>query len=504
MIGKILKKIMFPGNRLTQRAVSSSIWLGISRISNRVLSFIRTVILARLLSPQDFGLFGIALIILSALQTFSQPGTGEALIQKKNDIRAYLDIAWTIKIIRGFLLAIILFVLSPFFANFFHEPKAIALFHIIGWSLIIGGLGNQGVIYFVKDLEFHKQFVYEIIPTCVDFIVSIILVFTLRNAFALAYGYLSGIIVLSAASYFLHPYRPKFVFDLKKIRELARFGRWVWGYTVMSFLLTQGIGFFIGKVLGATVLGLYQMAMKLTSVVTTELSSVFGSIGFSLYSKLQDNTTKLREGYSKLLKINCFIITPSTFFLFANSKQLTAVVLGEKWLSLPGLINLLSFYGLIASISAINNTVFKSIGRPDITSKIQFVKLFFISSSIFLISSNWGIYGITALILSVELMGLPFEFILLAKRLNIGLLFYTKILIMPVLSSFLMLVGLKLLSSIFFMANAGIVFLTGTFIICILQYFAFTMLLDKVFNYGINRLFDRQFINKLLDIQPGY
>jgi len=226
---RLVHFLLHPGERLSQRVVHAGFWAFALRITDRLFGLARTIVLARVLSPNDFGLFGISLLALSALNTFSQTGFQAALVQKKGNIKPYLDTAWTVQVIRGFVLAGILFGIAPYVASFFGEPMAAPLLRVLGLSAVFQGLTNIGVVYFQKELEFHKRFIYMFSGTLADLGVAIPAALILRNAWALVFGLLAGNLVRMTVSYFIHPYRPRVWLDGPKVKELYTFGKWILG-----------------------------------------------------------------------------------------------------------------------------------------------------------------------------------------------------------------------------------------------------------------------------------
>ena len=137
---------------LSSRVVRGGAWIFSLRITNRGLGFVRTIILARLLVPEDFGLLGIAMLAISTLDAFSQTGFQSALIQRKGNVRAYLDVAWTVLAVRGVVLFLMLFAAAPMAAKFFHSPQATAVIMVIAINMLLTGFGNIGVVFFQKEL----------------------------------------------------------------------------------------------------------------------------------------------------------------------------------------------------------------------------------------------------------------------------------------------------------------------------------------------------------------
>ena len=225
---KIIKNkitsLLKPGKSLSQKVVRGTFWVMAFKVIERILRLARTIIVARLLSPSDFGLFGLACLSMNILQTFSETGMKTALIQKKGKTEEFLDTAWTINLIRNTLLFSILFFGAPLFARFFNNLSAIPLIRIVGLTMLASGLSNIGTVYFVKDLDFRKEFILQISNTLAYVIITIPLAFILRNAWAIVWGFLGGSIIKCIVSYIVHPYRPKLRIEFPKAKELLTFG----------------------------------------------------------------------------------------------------------------------------------------------------------------------------------------------------------------------------------------------------------------------------------------
>ena len=147
---------------LTSRVVKGGAWVFAGKMAGRGLQLVKMVVLARLLVPEDFGLFGIVMLALAAMETFTQTGFHTALIQKKDDIEQYLDTAWTVQVVRGLVLAAALFLSAPLFAWFFDEPRVVPLLQALSAIEVLRGLSNIGTVYFEKELEFRKQVTYQV------------------------------------------------------------------------------------------------------------------------------------------------------------------------------------------------------------------------------------------------------------------------------------------------------------------------------------------------------
>jgi len=462
------------------------VWVFSLRILNRGLGFIRTIILARLLAPEDFGLLGIAMLAISTLETFSQTGFQAALIQKNEDIESYLDTAWTVSAIRGLMLFLILFFAAPSIAEFFNSPQATLIIRVIAVSTLLSGLRNIGIIFFRKELEFNKQFFYEFSATIVDLGVAVTLAFLLRNVWALVWGGLAANFVRLFMSYIIQPYRPRIGFEKERFLGLFGFGRWVLGSSILIFLITQGDDIFLGKMLGVTALGLYQMAYLISNLPATEITHVISQVTFPAYSKLQDDLPKLRESYLKVLQITIFISAPVTGGIFILAPEFTEIFLGDKWMPMVPAMQLLCMSGLARSFGATTGPLFHSIGQPKILTNLAMLQLLILAVIIYPLTKQWELVGISVAVVIPNVITqllAAFEVINIVKARCFDFLMF---LLLPLTAT------LGMISSILFFINLSEISLSS-FLICIflgvISYIAIIYILDLFYSSRYKTIF---------------
>ena len=436
---------MKPEASLSQRVTKGGLWVFALRMLENVLRLMKLVIVARLLAPHDFGLFGIALLAMSALETFSQTGFQTALVQKKGDIAPYLNNAWTVSIIRGIFLFIILFLGAPYIALFFSNPKASPIIQVIGASLLVGGFTNSGIVYLQKELKFNKQFLYRLSTTIADFVVVLAAALILRNVWALVFGMLAGSFAGVAASYMIHPYRPHFTLDIEKSRELFGFGKWVFGSAVLVFLITQGDDAFVGKFLGVTMLGFYQMAYRISNMPATEITHVISQVTFPAYSKIQDDLPRLREAYLRVLQFTAFLSFPISGLIFVLAPDFTKLFLGEKWLPIVPAMQVLCLFGLVRSFGATTGPLFHGVGAPKILTNLAMFQLLLLAAIIYPLTVQWGLIGTSIAVLSPNIIT---QLIAARKVIHIikaRVLNFTMLLIIPIIGTSIMIIAILLL-----------------------------------------------------------
>ncbi len=426
---------------LKQKAIRGGFWVFVARIVSRAFSFLRLIILVRLLAPEDFGLMGIALLSLATLETFSETGFNQALIQKQKVGKRDLDTAWTISLIRGCVLFLILFLAAPFLAIFFNSPQSGLVVRLIAFGLLFNGLINSGIVFFQKEIDFKKQFFYQLSGDLTDFIVAVSLALLWRNVWALVLGFLAGTLVRMAFSYFIHPYRPRWRWDFQKTKMLFQFGKWIFLANLIIFFLTQGDDAFVGKFLGVAALGFYQVAYRFSNLPATEITHVVSRVTFPTYSKLQKDLSQLREAYLNTLSLVSFIALPLAIGLFVLAPEVVKILLGDKWLPIVPVLRILSLFGIIRAITGVGGSVILAVGKPQLIAYVTSIQLAMMIGLIYPFSMRWNIAGVSLVVFLVSLISLPAQHLII-KQIELGWGKWLKTLGPPVVASVLMALAL--------------------------------------------------------------
>ena len=374
---------------------TGSLWSFGMNSFQQILVLTRLIILARLLLPSDFGILDIAVLTIYGLDVFSQTGFQQALVHKRSDITSDLNAVWTVLAIRGVLLFIVLFMMAPFIADFFGTPEATPVLQVIGISLILQGLTNLGTIFFLKDLDFRKQFIFKFSGVLADFIVSITAVLILQNVWALVFGLIAKDLTLLVMSYIVHPYRPRLNFDLRKVRDLSNYGIWILVSSALIFLLIQGDDILVGKVLGITALGFYQMAYGFSNAPSTEISQIISQVAFPVYAKLQDDMVQLRDLFLRTLKLTSLFSFVLIGFLVAMASDFTVVFLGNNWAPIIPLIQILAWWGLMRGLEEAAGALFMAVGKPRLYSKLQFIQVVLLFALLLPLITYYGLVGVS-------------------------------------------------------------------------------------------------------------
>lgn len=405
--------VAMPKNGLLQRFFSGKLssaffWAFFLRISDRLVGLARTIFLAKLLSPEDFGLFGIAVLALSILETISQTGFSQALIQKKQDIASYLNTAWTVQVVRAAVVGIILYFSAPAAAAFFEEPDSVLYFQLLIASLLFRDLSNIGIVFFQKDLDFRKYFVYMFSGTLANLLVSIVGAYLYRSALALVAGIIAENFVRMIASYVLHGHRPRFTLNMGKAREMFGFGKWIFASTVVVFIAIHGDDLYIAKVLGTAALGLYQMAYLISNVMATEITHVVTRVTFPAFSKVQNATDKLTRGFLQTFEVTLAITLPVSIAIMLLAEAFTRIFLDEDWLPMLRAMQILAGAGLIRSVVATGSSLFKATGQPKLDFYLNCIRVAVMAVLIYPLTKDYGLAGASLSVAAGILATVPY------------------------------------------------------------------------------------------------
>lgn len=484
-----------PDPGLSRRVIRGGMWVFSLGITGQVFRLARTIVLARVLVPDDFGLIGFALLAMSVLAIFSKIGFDIALIQGKDGTDLYLDTAWTAQVARGIVVSGVLFAAAPLVSMFFDAPEVVPIVRVIALAELFRGFTSIGIIYFRKELEFGKQFLYEFSGIVADLAVAIPAALILRSVWALVFGLLAGQFVQFIMSYVIHPYRPRLKIDLRELGQLFRFGKWILSSSILAFLLTQGDAILVGRILGATALGFYQMAYRLSNLPATQITQVISQVSFPAYSKLQDNAERLRKAYLEVLQLTFFISIPLATVIFILAPNFTALFLGEKWIPMVGAMKILVFWGALRSITASAGALLTGVGRPDITAKLQFTRLLVFATLVYPFTVRWGIIGTALVVCGVALLFTPFYMYFSGKLVGCPRYAFFRVIGAPTIGAIVMLLGASL-AGVFLSAEQRFLNFLVLLVTSFLTYMATMLVLDRTTGYGFREVIYRRFIGR--------
>lgn len=472
---------------LRKKTIRSGFWVGVSSLVINTLAFVRSIVLARLLMPEVFGLMSIASIAIRSLETFTQAGLESALIHRQKGFEEARDTTFTLLVVRGFMLALITFIISPLVAIYYERPALEAIIKIIAISFILKGFRNINTIACRKELDFKRLAYLEQTAAVINFVIVVTLTYFFRNVWALVIAQVAGTFMEAVMSFVIIPGRPRFRFDKQIARELFGYGKFITGISVVIFITTELDNALVGKVLGMDALGYYVMAYTLANLPATHITNLVTRVMFPAYSKLQNDLPALREAYLKVLRLVATFAIPAAAGMAVLAPEIVRTVYGQKWMPAVGALQVLCVFGAIRSIAATTGPLFNAVGVPKIPFYLNAAKLAMIVIVIHPMTVRYGIVGTAWAVTIPGIIMQFFSWRLISKAKMARVSDVIHKISVPILGALAMMVCLSGIKYIFFFDNK----LIGLFVMVLGG-----LLVYVLFSWRFQRKVIRDFISE--------
>jgi PST family polysaccharide transporter/lipopolysaccharide exporter len=402
------------------RVVRSGIWVGASNAIGSLLNVVRSIALARLLSPEMFGLMGLAGIAIRTLETVTRPGVAQALIARQKAFDEAAATAFTMLMLRGFVLAALLAAVAPWAAKFYEAGELEPILQVLAAVFVIGGLVNIRTIAHQKELDFRRLTYLGLTTNVLGTLATIAAAFWLRSVWALVIGQLVTASLNALLSYVFVGGRLHLAWDKAVARELFAYGKFITGSSIILFVATEIDSAVIGKVLGVEQLGFYTLAFTIANIPTANLSKIAAGIMMPAYSKLQADRPALQRAFLRTQALVMLVVLPASAGIVLAAEPLLAVVYGNKWLPATIPLQLLAVFGLVRSLAAFNGYLFEGMSRPKVAFQLGVLRLLVVVPLIVPATARWGLAGAAATVtlgIAAQWMG---GFYFLRRELDLG------------------------------------------------------------------------------------
>ncbi len=347
---------------LGTRTLRGMFWAYGSYFGLRLSTLVATAILARLLTPKDFGLVAVATTFLGFLDVIQGLGVSQALVIASDEqVDDQADTAFTLSVTIGAGLAIIAAALGPATAAFFHQPRLVAVMPVLGSTFLILGLGSTHYALAMRSIDFRSRTVAELTDGGVRAVAGIGLALAGAGVWALVLGYVAGNLAMAAILWRLIPWRPRHLISLLHVRHLLSFGGYVTGVGVMAAFLAQFDNLVIGRVLGVKQLGFYSIATRIPSLFILSLATVAGQVLFPAFAALDADA--LQRGIVTSFRYIATVVFPLTAFLIVLAEPITIAVFGPQWRPAVSAAKVLCLWAVMSPISMVCGNAFMSRGR---------------------------------------------------------------------------------------------------------------------------------------------
>jgi lipopolysaccharide exporter len=352
------------------KAYQGVLWIGGLRGITRVIAYIKIAILARLLGPEEFGVFGIASLVLAFLEIITETGINAFLIQEGDNLKKYLNTAWVVSVFRGIIIFLILLCLAGPISIFFQSPQSKGVIMIASFIPLIRGFINPAMVKFQKNLEFNKEFYIRLTLFSVDAIVAIISAFILKSAVAFILGMIFSAVLEVLLSFIILKLKPIFLFSKDGFVDVLRRGKWITLSGILNYSYRQGDDVLVGKLMDTYFLGLYQVAYKISTMPLNEASEIFYKVSFPVFVKIRGDKNRLRKAYVRTTLAIFVTVLPFGLALFIFTRSLVLLLLGQDWINTINVVRVLVLYGVVRAITGASSSLFLSVKKQQYNTMI--------------------------------------------------------------------------------------------------------------------------------------
>jgi O-antigen/teichoic acid export membrane protein len=366
-----------------------------TRMSVKCLGMISTLFLVRLISPEDFGLVAISMAIYGFVEIFGLFGFHNALVQHGNPTEDDYNVVFTFSFIFGLSACLILNAISPIVSAYYGDVRMEETLLLVSTVFFINGCKNVKTVIFQIEMNFKREFYFQIIPKFISFFITILLAFMLMDYRALLYGTIVSAVVTVLVSYAMVPYKPNIC--LAGSRKLWNFSKWLMLNSMLQYFNSKVVDLVVGKFISVRAVGLYTLSSEMSYLALAEVSGPINKASFAAYSKVKRDKQQVKRLFEKTTSMTAIISMPMCAGLFVTSEYFVPVVFGNQWLDAVPLMQIMSITCLISVVTANSGYVLLSMGKSKVNFFISlsrailfFPVLFFCMPRASITSAAWS------------------------------------------------------------------------------------------------------------------
>lgn len=413
----------------------------------KAIGIISTLILARLLSPEDFGIVATAMIFVALLNYLGEFGLDSALIHNSERSRSIYSSAWTVNLVMGVVQGALFVIFAQFISRFFNDERLVDILYLLSVTFVLKGAKNIGVVDFRKDMQFHKEFVILASTKLVSFFVTIVIAYYYRSYWALILGIVVSSLVELILSYTMHSFRPYFTF--KKVRILFSFSQWLYLANLLRYFAFKGPNFILAKFAGAAQLGIYTVGYELGTLPTVQLMAPINRALFPGFAKLKDDPKLFKSTYLDSSSVLALVILPAGLGIAAIADILIPTAVGVQWLDSVPIVILIGALGAFRGLYANTSAVYMALGKTKVFTIQMMIWLCLLLPAATMFCDLYGSFGVAFAFLITDLMMLPIRLFIVIRLLNLRLRDWARTVIRPLYASLLMYLSICWISQEF-------------------------------------------------------
>ncbi|MEP7351651.1 MAG: MOP flippase family protein [Acidobacteriota bacterium] len=407
---------------ISSQTATNSFWSGIGSVSQQLVTFLATLILARLLPKDVYGLIAEATIVTGFLVNLKDMGTGAAVVRHPELDRDLLSSIFWFNVLVGSLAALLVFALAEPVALFFHEPALFPIVGTLGLSLLFSSIAIVHSSLLTREMTFRRITLVENAATLLGYAVGITLAWRGAGVWSIVAANLTNAASAMVFFYLAHGWKPRLHFRFADLKPVAHYGLNLSGFIVVNYVSRNGDNAIIGRRLGEIPLANYNMAYQLMLYPMQGIGGTLGRVLFPALSKLQADPVRMQAGYLRACGGLAVIMFPAMLGLMVTCEPFVWCLLGgEKWLAIVPILTVLAPVGFLQSVVSPAGNIYMAVGRTDLLFRLSLVSTTVLLISFF-IGVHWGALGVAVAYaifnvvsfypqcaLAFRLIGLPFS-----------------------------------------------------------------------------------------------
>ncbi len=340
-------------------AVSSALMIA-ARFAVRGISILSALILVRLLQPEDFGLVALAAVFITMAEVMTQTGMGMAVVRRADADRDFYDTAWTLNLLRGLLLGGLLAATAEWQADLLDEPRVSGVVMIVALTTALSGLGSPGWFRMQRELQYDKIFRLQVVTHILSFSFTLTLAFILQSYWCLVLGNLLASFLVIPIGYWMAPHRPRFC--LRYWKELLHFSKWMLASNACGAIEGQAANLVIGRFVGLSTLGMWQMSYQFAAVPVTELAVPIRGPVYAGYARVRHNPDLLKRHFLGGFGLVATTIIPLSIGIALVAPEIERIALGPAFAGSATFIALCALWAMIDALAHFTFNLFIILG----------------------------------------------------------------------------------------------------------------------------------------------
>lgn len=361
-------------SELKQKTVIGMGWSAIDNIIGTGASFLIGLFLARLLSPEEFGVIGIITVFVAIVQLFVDSGFSQALIRKKDIKPSDYNTLFFFSIIVACICFVLVYFGAGYVAEFFEQPIVKPTMQVVGVTLILNALTIVQRVYLTRELDFKTQAIVTVVSTVLSGVIGIFFAFQGYGVWSLVAQIVSRGVFQVALLWLLSKWRPTLNWSSESFKEMFHFGYKLLLSSLIDTLFKNASYFVIGKFYSTRALGEYTRASQFSTVFSSNLINVIQKVSYPVLSTMQDDNTKLLTAYRKLVKSSMLISFSMMLAMAAVAKPMILILIGEKWLPAAYFLQIICLSEMFYPLHALNLNILNVKGRSDLFLRLEIIK----------------------------------------------------------------------------------------------------------------------------------